>query len=743
MSTVPLDIDAHFREAVAALPWEPTAEPADPDRPVRPGSSLTGAQAAALYQAQVTSRHLDLAARWLRAYGEGFHTVESAGHEGIAAVAAALRPTDPALLHYRDGGFYCARAAQVDGVDVVRDVLRGVVAASTDPVTGGRHKIFGSPALAVISTTAHAACHLPRAVGLAFALTVSPRLNTSLPWPQDSIVVASFGEASVNRAVTTVSLTMAGWCAHSGLPLPVLFICEDNSGASQRSDSWVARSLRDRPGLRYFTADGCDVAATYEAARQAASWVRQRRRPAILHLSLVRLLGDMGSGDETRHRPLARTEVDLTRDPLVITARMLVEAGLADPEELITRYDTIGWHIRAVAEEVVAEPKPSSAREVMASIAPRRPLRVAQAAARAAPAAERTRVFADRLPEQEGPLTLARAINRALVDALSANPRMLVFGQDVGAGGADGVTAGLQDLFGAARVFDTPPDEITILGLALGAGVAGLLPVPEIRSLSALHHLEDQLRREAAPLQYLSQGAYRNPLVIRVTGHGYRDDHDDGLPADNTIAALRDIPGLVIAAPARPDDAAAMLRTCLAAARTDGICCVFVEPAALYHTRDLYAPDDDGWLAEYPEPERWAATHVPIGRARVYGEGEDVTIVTYGNGLRMSLRVARRLANDSPGITCRVVDLRWLAPLPVDDLLREANVTGRVLVVDETRRRGGIGEGVVAALLDAGYRGRVTRVASVDSFIPQGPAARHVLLGEQQIQRAVDDLVAD
>src|SRR5690606_25368891 len=109
----------------------------------------------------------------------------------------------------------------------------------------------------------------------------------------------------------------------------------------------------------------------------------------------------------------------------------------------------------------------------------------------------------------------------------------------------------------------------------------------------------------------------------------------------------------------------------------------------------------------------------------------------------MSLRVARRLANDSPGITCRVVDLRWLAPLPVDDLLREANVTGRVLVVDETRRRGGIGEGVVAALLDAGYRGRVTRVASVDSFIPQGPAARHVLLGEQQIQRAVDDLVAD
>ena len=155
------------------------------------------------------------------------------------------------------------------------------------------------------------------------------------------------------------------------------------------------------------------------------------------------------------------------------------------------------------------------------------------------------------------------------------------------------------------------------------------------------------------------------------------------------MAALRDIPGLVIASPARPDDAAAMLRTCVGRGRRrTAAVCVFLEPIALYHTRDLYKSGDGGWLARYPAARRWTPGHVPIGRARTYGDGTDLTIVTFGNGLRMSLRVARRLG--CRGHRCRVVDLRWLAPLPVEDILREAAATGRVLVVDETRRTGGV-----------------------------------------------------
>jgi 2-oxoisovalerate dehydrogenase E1 component len=216
--TTPQDLDERFREAVGALPTATTRRAGD--QPVRDGSALTGDAAVALFDAQLTSRHLDLAARWLRSFGEGFHTIGSSGHEGNAAVAAALRRTDPALPHYRSGAFYCVRAAQFEGTDPVRDVLRGVVASAREPGTGGRHKVFGNPELNVVPTTATVAAHLPRAVGVGFAIERARRIagarpqrpgaaptagvpagpGSTLPWPEDAIVLASFGDASVNHA---------------------------------------------------------------------------------------------------------------------------------------------------------------------------------------------------------------------------------------------------------------------------------------------------------------------------------------------------------------------------------------------------------------------------------------------------------------------------------------------------------------------------------------------------------------
>ena len=182
-----------------------------------------------------------------------------------------------------------------------------------------------------------------------------------------------------------------------------------------------------------------------------------------------------------------------------------------------------------------------------------------------------------------------------------------------------------------------------------------------------------------------------------------------------------------------------MMRTCLAAAHVDGSVCVFLEPIALYHTRDLDQPGDGGWLSPYADPQRWTREHVPIGRGRSYGSGTDLTLVTFGNGVPMSLRVARRLAADGTGV--RVFDLRWLAPLPAEQLRAEAELTRRVLVVDETRQSGGVSEGVIAQLTDAGYQGRLARVTSADSFIPLGDAAAHVLLSESDIERAARRLL--
>jgi 2-oxoisovalerate dehydrogenase E1 component len=182
-----------------------------------------------------------------------------------------------------------------------------------------------------------------------------------------------------------------------------------------------------------------------------------------------------------------------------------------------------------------------------------------------------------------------------------------------------------------------------------------------------------------------------------------------------------------------------MLRTCLAAASVDGSTCVFLEPIALYHTRDLFSAGDGAWLTPYAPPDQWAASHAPIGSARVHGDGDALTVVTFANGTYMSLRVASRLAGD--GINARVVDMRWLAPLPVADIRREAEATGRVLIVDETRRSGGVSEGIVTALIDAGFDGTIARVTSQDSFIPLGEAANRVLLQEAEIEAAARALV--
>jgi 2-oxoisovalerate dehydrogenase E1 component len=734
-------VERHLTRSVQALAV--TAEDAhDPALPIRPGSALTGQRCLELFDAQLASRQLDIAARWLRAQGAGFYTIGSSGHEGNAAVAAALRPGDPALLHYRSGAFYLVRAAQATPPrDGVGDVLLGLAAAVEEPIAGGRHKVFGHADLNIIPTTSTIASHMPRALGLAFSLDRAARLGAASRWPADAIAVVSLGDASVNHSTATGALNTAGYCSYQRLPLPLLIVCEDNGiGISVRTPrGWVAAAASARPGIQYFHADGSDLADVFDTATAAAQWVRERRSPAFLHLSVVRLGGHAGSDPETAYRDPGEVAASLEADPLIGTAKLLTEAGLLSPDQVLDRYEASRAHILDRAAQVAGAPRLTSAAQVMQPLAPHCPDAVAAGAAVAASDDARQAVFAGRLPEAAGPLTLAQAINAALTDSLVVRPEMLVFGEDVARkGGVYGVTRGLLGRFGAGRVFDTVLDEQSILGLALGAGLTGLLPVPEIQYLAYLHNAADQLRGEAATLSFFSQGRFRNPLVVRIAGYAY-SGFGGHFHNDNSVAALRDIPGLIVASPARPDDAAAMLRTCLAAASADGSVCVFLEPIALYHARDLLAAGDGGWRAPYAPPAQWADEHVPVGRARTHGNGTDLTIVTFGNGLWLSLRAANRLAGD--GIGCRVVDLRWLAPLPAGDILREAQATGRVLIADETRRTGGVSEAVLAALADGGFRGQVTRVNSQDSFVPLGDAAATVLLSQGDIEAAARGLL--
>ena len=707
--TEPDPLEEHLLEAIRAL---------------QPSAALRSAPAEVeeIWRAQVDSRHADYAARWLQQHGRSFYTIGSAGHESNAALACALRVDDPALLHYRSGAFYLARAAQA-GVDGMRDVMLGVVAAALEPIAGGRHKVFGRKELAVIPMTSTIASHLPRAVGMAFAIDRATRLGVASPWKQDALVVCSFGDASLNHATAQAALNTTAQIAFQGLPLALLFVCEDNGlGISVPTPlGWVESALRARPELRYEVAQGSDPAEVLGVAGDLAAWVRERRRPAVLHLRTVRYLSHAGADAEMAYRTPQSIRDDYERDPILGTARWLVAAGRASGEELADDYLVAREEAQALALEVSALPQMTSADQVMAPLAPRSPGVVAERAAR-------VRV------EAGDPLTLGQAINAGLAVVLGRHSNALLFGQDIAVkGGVYGVTRGLHARFGAGRVFDTLLDETSILGLALGAAVSGFLPLPEIQYLAYLHNAEDQLRGEAATLQFFSQRAYRNGMVVRIPGYGYQSGFGGHFHNDDAVGVVRDIPGLVVASPGRPDDAAAMLVTCAESALVDGTVCVFLEPIALYHTRDLHEEGDEGWVAPHTDE------HVPVGAARTYLDGDDLTIVTWANGLRLSLRVARRLERQA--VRSRVLDLRWLAPLPVTDILREANATGRVLVVDETRRSGGVSEGVLAELVDAGFEGRLARVTSKDSFVPLGDAARLVLVSEEEIEAAALDLV--
>jgi 2-oxoisovalerate dehydrogenase E1 component len=688
-----------------------------PPAPSNPPPSVV-AEVERLFDVQVASRHTDLAARWLRGQGKGFYTIGSSGHESNAAVAMALRSTDPALLHYRSGGFYLARA----GLGGVADILAGVVAAVDEPIAGGRHKVFGRHDLAIVPQTSTIASHLPRAVGVAFAIGRAQRLGVQSPWPADALAVCSFGDASANHSVATGAVNTALHCAHQRLPLPLLFVCEDNGlGISVRTpDGWIESAYGNRPHLRYETIDGTDPEGVLRITGELGDWVRTRRRPAFLHLRTVRYGGHAGTDVEAAYRSAAEIRAEAALDPIAATAAWLVAAGRSI-DHLIARHDELRELVYDTATRVAERPQLSSAEQVMAPLAPRRPADVA-------------RVALHVTPTESAPLTLAQSINVTLAGLLRERPDIILFGEDVAAkGGVYGVTKGLLAQAGAARVFDTLLDETSVLGLALGTAISGFLPIAEIEYLAYLHNAEDQLRGEAATLSFFSNGQYRNGLVVRIAGLGYQEGFGGHFHNDDSLTVLRDLPGVVVAVPARADDAAARLRTLVAAAHVDGTVGVFVEPIARYHTADLFEPGDKLWMAA---PD--ARVHVPIGSARTYGDGGDLTMLTFGNGLHMSLRVARRLQSD--GVYARVVDLRWVNPLPVEDIVREATATGRTLVVDETRRSGGVGEGVLAALVDAGYTGRMSRVTSKDSFIPLGDAAKLVLLGEAEIEAAARHL---
>ncbi len=733
--------DRNFIEYVQG--WQGEVLPAPhADAPVLPGSVLDAHGFRELLASQMISRHLDLMARVLRVQNKVFYTIGSSGHEGNAMVARLTRHTDPAFLHYRSGAFMAERFRKLPGMDPVMDSALSFAASKDDPASGGRHKVWGSKPLWVLPQTSTIASHLPKALGTAIAIEHARRIGQPLPVPADSIAICSFGDASANHATAQTSFNAAAWTAYQKLPAPVLFVCEDNGiGISVKTPTdWISASFSGRRDLDYFLADGLDLAQGYAQVAAAVAHCRNTRRPTFLHLRTARIMGHAGTDFEIEWRNIEELCAVEATDPLLKSADIALASGLYDADALLAEYEAIRARCFAAAEAADRRPKLTTLAEVIAPLAPYTPDAVAAEAARVADAERREAVFggADKLPETLPPRHLALQINAALHELLAKYPEALLFGEDVAQkGGVYTVSKGLHKAFGGRRVFNTLLDETTILGLAQGYANMGLLPIPEIQYLAYFHNACDQIRGEAASLQFFSNGQYRNPMVLRIASLGYQRGFGGHFHNDNSITALRDIPGLVVGCPSRGDDAVTMLRTLLALAKVDGRVCAVLEPIALYMTKDLHEAGDGGWLTRYPPP----GTAMPLGEGRVYGEGhDDLVIFSFGNGVPMSLRAAREIERVH-GWKVRVVDLRWLVPLNDAFIVAQATTAKRILVVDEGRRSAGVGEGILTAIAEGGYGARpFARVVGADTFTPLAGAAFEVIPAEADIVAAATTL---
>jgi 2-oxoisovalerate dehydrogenase E1 component len=699
--------------------------------------SLSDSDLYRLWQSQLCSRLLDLQSRLLQAKGQSFYTIGSAGHEGNAAVAAALRLSDPAFLHYRSGAFFIERSKQLPGSTPLYDMLLSFCASSEDPISGGRHKVLGSLALNIPPQTSTIASQLPKAVGTAFAIDLSKRLGQPGNWPEDAIVVCSFGDASANHSTAQGAINSACWAAYQHVPLPILLVCEDNGlGISTPTpQGWIEQSLAERPELRYFAADGSDLAETLRVAKAAAHYVRSKRSPALLHISTVRLFGHAGADAEVAYRSKQQIESELELDPLLASSGMLLSRGILAQAALLHTVQQLAAQIARVAAVASSRPKLTSAAAVMASIAPTYP--ALPTPPLPLPEVRQTLFAFDQHNLGKGQ-HLAKLLNWALHDLFAQYPQTLLFGEDVGKkGGVYGVSQHLVHAFGANRVINTLLDEQSILGLAIGLAQQGFLPIPEIQFLAYVHNAEDQIRGEAATLQFFSNGQYHNAMVIRIAGLAYQRGFGGHFHNDNSFAVFRDIPGIILLCPSNGADAVLLLRQAVELAYQQKRLVILLEPIALYMTRDLLHPGDGLWLCQYPEPDQPLPA---LGEPAVYGEGEQLAVISYANGYYLSRQALAELPQQAADI--RLLDLRCLVPLHIDAIIQALGPCRKILLVDECRRRGSLSEELFTLLHEArpGFY-QIQRITAEDSFIPLGAAAYQVLPSKAQISAAMQQLL--
>ena len=679
---------------------------------------LADADVIGIYRTILLARRLDQKIWSLNRMGKAPFVVSCQGHEGAQVGAAwALRDGGHTVLpYYRD------MAVMLTLGMTPTDVLLGVLGRASDPCSGGRQmpSHWGSRSLRIITGSSPIATQIPHAAGFAMASRMRG---------EDTAAVTFFGEGAASKGDFHEGLNFAG--IHK---LPLVAICENNGYAisvpmSKESAVENIAQHAHSYGFAGVIVDGNDPLDVYAAVHAALRRARRGDGPTLIECKTYRYLAHTSDDDDRTYRTPQEVEAWRKKDPLQKMQQYLIEQRLLserDEDELES--EIVAEIDRALADaEAAPQSRPQDAfTKVYAK--PLRPISgVPEEFAPSQIAVTPAMSVAPPIPEGSPERTMIEAVRESMRYAMETDERVFVLGEDIGTrGGVFKATEGLLDAFGDARMLDTPLAESAIIGVAIGAAMAGLRPIAEIQFADFIHPAFDQIVSEAAKIHYRSNGDFHVPLVIRAPYGG--GVHGALYHSQSVESLFAHVPGLKIVCPSTPADIKGLLLESL----DDP------DPVLFFEHKKAYR------LIKGPFPE--GDYRVPIGVAEVVRPGADMTIVTYGLQRHLAVEAAATLAEEGTG-SVEVIDLRTIAPLDRDAILASASKTGRVLVVSEGNRTCSVASEVCAIVAEEAFYdldAPVMRLATAD--VPAMPFAapmeQAMLITTERILAAARKLLA-
>jgi 2-oxoisovalerate dehydrogenase E1 component len=649
------------------------------------------------FHLMLLGRQIDYRCQVLNRQGRAPFIISCAGHEAAqVGVGWPLKPKYDWLSPYYRDVVLCFRMGLTP-----LDLMLSVLAKPADPASGGKQTPghFSDTRLNIISGGSPVATQMVHGAGAAYALKMDGT---------DKVVMTCYGEGAGAEGDAHEAFNFAAI-----YKLPEIFVCQNNGFAISvpfRKEYAVQYAAQRAAGYGFpgITLDGRDPVTCYHVAKQAVGRARAGEGPTLIECLVDRLGAHSSEDDQRRYRSQEELEQLARNDCLERFKKRLLEESILDEAAL-------GEYEARVKEEVT------------------RATREAIESPDAPPENALTNVYSTQVPgpidaepdAQAEQMNMVQAIRDALTLEMERDERVMVLGEDVGPkGGVFLVTDGLWARFGEERVIDMPIAESSIAGVALGLSLAGKRPVAEIQFTDFAHMAFNQISNEIAKFRYRTDGDWEVPLVIRAPMGG----HVHGaLYHSQSIEARFATPGLKIVIPSTPYEAKGLM----VAAIRDPDPVLFFEHKRLYRMFKEAVPK-----GEYL---------IPLRKARIAREGEDISVFCYGLMVHYALQAARRLEDD--GWSVEVVDLRTVYPLDRDAILASARKTGKCLVLYEDNFSVSVGSEVAAIIADDGWRwldAPVKRLGGLD--VPAMPYAQpmedYFMPHPEKVTRALRELAA-